>query len=178
MNQYRFAFDESYAISSVSSYRRQRKVYPWFIAVKVVCFLGLAALLALIVVAAVGQAHTNSATMLLVSLVPALFIVLLLMGPRLDYLVLKRRLKKSPFYGEEVQFAVADAGVSVNTPKSQSSLSWSAFTAAKRVSSGYLLFSGPTVFHWLPDEALTGGSVADVQRLLQHNIRTYEGTAA
>ncbi len=178
MNQYRVSFDESYMIAGLSRYRRQRKVFPWFIAVKVVCTLCLSALLAIIVGAVVTQTGSNATPLLWISVVLATFIVLLLLGPRLDYFFIKRRLKKSPFYGGEMKIAVRDAGVSIDTQQSQTSMAWSAFTAAKRVTGGFLLHSDPSQFYWLPDEALMVGAPADVERLLRENIRTYANTAA
>ncbi len=178
MNQYRVQFDELYIIASLSKYRRQRKLFPWFMAVKIVCFLGLAAILVIIVYAAINHVGPNTAYSMLVSLIPTSFIVLLILGPRLDYFFLKRRLKKSPFYGGTMQISVKDAGVFVDTPKSQSSLSWSAFTAAKRLAYGFILHLGPSRIYWLPDKALVVGTISDVERLLRGNVRPYDDPAA
>jgi hypothetical protein len=68
--------------------------------------------------------------------------------------------------------------MSARTPKSQLSLAWSAFTAVKRVASGFLLFSGPAAFYWLPDPALDAGAISDVERVLRANVRPYEDAAA
>jgi hypothetical protein len=136
------------------------------------------ALLAAIVVLAFRQANANWAALLLLSLVPAFFIFLLLLGPRIDYFLLKRNLKKSPFYGCAVQVEITDAGVSANTSKSQVTMAWSAYTVAKRVANGFMLFSGTSVTNWLPDQALVVGVVGDVELLLRANVRTYEATAA
>jgi pimeloyl-ACP methyl ester carboxylesterase len=178
MNEYRFAFDEAYVVASLARYRRQRKVYPWFIAVKIVCFLGLAALLGIIVVVSLGSSYSGSTAALFAAILPAVFIVLLLLGPRLDYALLKRNLRKSPFYGGEVHFSFSEKEVAVATPKSQGTLAWSAFTAAKRSSDGFLLFSGPSLYHWLPDSSLVAGAVGDVERLFRENVRPYERAAA
>ena len=120
MNEYRVVFDEQYVLAGVSRYRRQRKVYPWFIAVKVLCFLGLAGLLAIVIFAATGPVRGSSAAAVLVALVPGVFLFLLVLGPRIDYFFLKRRLRKSPFYGSETHIVVAHSGLSMKTSKSTS----------------------------------------------------------
>jgi hypothetical protein len=178
MSQYRFSYDDAYVIDFASRYRRQRRAYPWFTVVRVVCIAGLVALLAVIVVLAVRQPNREWLALLSLSLVPLFFIVLLLLGPRLDFALLKRGIRKSPFFGCEVQIAVSDAGVSVDTPKSQLSLSWSAYTRAKRLATGFILFSGPSPAHWLPDRALVAGTVGDVERLLTAKLGNNASAAA
>jgi hypothetical protein len=153
MNEYRVSYDEKYVVSSIECYRRQRHVYPWFIAVKFVCGLGLATLLGIVVhgvITTVGQ----TAPLVVVATTLCSFLLLLVLGPRIDYFFLKRQLKKSPFCGDEIRIEVSDEGVAVNTARSQTALQWSAFTKARRLNSGFLLFTGPTQFYWWPDAAL------------------------
>ena len=165
MNQYRFVFDEAYVVGSADSYRRQKRVYPWFVMVKVICALGLSLLIAAI---AYGTFLSGGrlAPLVLVVHVLGTFMFLLVLGPRIDYLFLKRRLKQSPFYGDETLIEVSEAGVSVNTQRSQTMLQWSAFSTARRIADGFLVFTEPKAFLWWPDTALAVGSVADVERLL------------
>ena len=174
MNEYRVFYDEKYILEGLSQYRGQRKVYPWFVAVKAICFLGLAALLAIIVAVAVRPARGETSGLILIALVPGFFMFLLALGPRIDHFFIKRRLKQSPFYGGETSIAVAEAGVEVKTPKSQAALSWAAFTKAKRLANGFLVTSEPGSFHWWPDSALMTGAPGDVERLLSKNIASYE----
>jgi hypothetical protein len=165
MNEYRVSYNEEYVLSSVERYRRQRHVYPWFIAVKVVCALGLAMLIAIIIYGALASPG-KSGPPVLIAFVLAIFLLLLIQGPRIDYFFLKRRLRKSPFYGDEL------------TPRSQTTLRWSAFTRARRFPSGFLLFTGPTVFHWWPDSARTQGTAEDVTCILRQNVAAYESNDA
>ncbi len=177
MNKYRVFYNEDHIFSSIEQYRRQRRVYPWFIAVKVACALGLAALLAIIiygVVTSIGK----TGPLVLIAGVPVFFLLLLVLGSRIDNFFLKRRLKKSPFYGDEIIIDISDSGVAVSTPRSQAALQWSVFTTARRLGAGFLVFTGPTAFDWWPDAALAGGTLNEVERLLRANIADYESKAA
>jgi hypothetical protein len=174
MNEYRFLCNEEYVLDSAERYRRQRHVYPWFIVVKGVCALGLSLLIAILIYGAVGEPE-NAGPLSLIALVLTAFVFLLLLGPRIDYFFLKRRLRKSPFYGDEHKITVSVEGVTVDTARSQVLLKWPAFTHARRVASGFLLFSGPTVFYWWPDSALTQGTLVEITNLLHQNIVSYEG---
>jgi hypothetical protein len=173
MNEYRVSYDEDYVLSSVERYRRQRQVYPWFVAVKVICALGLAALISIIIYGALSTTG-KSAPLILIALVLVVFLLLLVQGPRIDYFFLKRRLRKSPFYGDELNIRVSSEGVAVNAPKSEMSLKWSAFTRARRFASGFLLFTEPTSFLWWPDSALMQGTPAEVGSLLRQNVPLYD----
>lgn len=177
MNEYCVSYNEEYILSSIERYRRQRQVYPWFIAVKIVCALGLALLIGIIVYGAIASPG-KSWPLVLIALVLGVFLLLLVQGPRIDYFFLKRRLRKSPFYGDELKILISQEGVAVNTPRSQTSLKWSAFTRARRLASGFLLFTEPTVFHWWPDSALAQGTLAEVTTLLRQNVAAYESNDA
>lgn len=177
MNEYRVTYNEDYVLSSLDRYRRQKRVYPWFILTKVICALGLALLLAIIIYGVVSTSG-QAAPLILIAVVISTFLVLLLQGPRLDYFFVKRRLRKSSFYGDDIRFGVSDSGVCISTPKSESALQWSAFTKATRLGGGILVFSAPTVFYWWPDEALSTGTVDEVKELAKANIRNYESANA
>jgi hypothetical protein len=174
MNEYHITFDEQYVVDSLDCYRRQRHVYPWFIAVKFLCGLGLAALLGIIVFGVITTTG-NSAPLIVIGAVLCAFLFFLAMGPRLDYFFLKRRLKKSPFYGDQIRIEISDDGVVVKTERSVSALQWSAFTKAKRTNSGFLVFTEPTQFHWWPDAFLVAGEPRHVDKLLKRKVALYQG---
>lgn len=173
MSRYRVSYDEEYLLSGLEQYRKQRQVYPWFIAVKIVCALGLATLLAVIAYGAFTVTGSEG-PLLLIGLVLVVFLLLLLQGPRLDCMLLKRRLRKSPFYGDEVNIFASVDGVCFETPRSKSLLNWSAFSRVRRVASGFLLFTDPKVCHWLPDSGLVSGTSPEVESLLRKNIVAFE----
>jgi hypothetical protein len=180
MNEYRIICDESHLIKTLSRSRHQKKSYPWFVVLKVVCGLGLAALIALMITVSFTSSRNNPTGLWLAALVPAGFLALLLAGPRLDYFLFKRRLRKSPYYGSEMLISVSEDGIASKTPLSQGAVAWPAMTRATRLSDGFLLESGPGVLYWWPDSALVAGSISDVTRLLRANISSYadRGVAA
>jgi hypothetical protein len=106
----------------------------------------------------------------LVALVPLTFLFLLALGPRIDYWFMKRRLKKSPFYGNELLINVAESGVSLTTPGSKTELSWSVFTMAHYLSDGILVFLGPSQFEWWPNAALVVGHRGEVERVVRLHV--------
>lgn len=178
MNEYRFIYNEEHVLNAVARIRRQRKVYPWFIAVKAICYLGLAALLALPVLVATKSLTNQPAASLLLALIPCFFIFLLALGPKIDYFLLKRSLRRSPFYGGQTVIAVTESGVSVQTPKSHLTLSWGAFTLARRIKDGFLVSLEPGSIQWWPDSALAIGTPTSIGQLLRANIAPYEGPDA
>lgn len=172
MIEYRLTFDEQFVVGTANAHRRQRQVYPWFIAVKAFCALGLTLLIALVALVAYAAFRVNGAavpmgttTLVLLALLVALFL-----GPRIDHVLLKRRLRRSSFYGDTFCIRVNDAGVSVVTPRSESTLQWSAFTEARRVTTGFLVFTSPTEFSWWADAALVSGTVEDVSQILEARL--------
>jgi YcxB-like protein len=173
MNKYRIAYDEAYLRSGMEQYRRKLLAYPWLLALKVVCGLGLAVLIALIVYRAFNT--TNSTGWAVgITLALGVFLALLLQGPRLDHALHVRRLRSSSFYGDELVIAVSDDGVSFETPRSLTILKWAAFSAAYRTASGFLMYTDPKSAHWLPDVAQTEGTPADVKKLLGANIAAFK----
>ena len=138
-------------------------------AVKAICALGLTAILALVIVVSV-QGTSKRAEGLLLGLIPVTFLVLLALGPKIDYWLVKRRLRKSPFYGNELVVTVADSGVSLETPKSKAEVSWSAFTKAHYVSDGILIFLGPSQFEWWPNLRLVVGHTSEVEGLVRRHV--------
>jgi hypothetical protein len=177
MSQYQVTYNEDYILNSLEQYRRQRHVYPWFIAIKIVCALGLALLIAIVLHGMITTSG-KTAPLLMVFFTLAAFLVLLLQGPRLDYMLLKRRLRKSPFYGDEINISVSEDGVSFKTQRSQATLNWSAFTFARRVGTGFLVFTDPKTSHWWPDAALTNGTLAEIKHHLRTNIPNFEDNNA
>lgn len=175
MNEYRVIIDEKHVIELLSRFREQRITDQWFTVVKTICAAGLVALMAIVLYAAFFLPNKGTSGLILIALVPAFFLFLLLLGPRIDYFFLKRGMKKSPHYGNEAQITVTDSGVSVQTPISHTTLSWSVFTQARRLAHGYLLFSGPSDIYWWPDSALTAGTPDAVALMLRANVTSYVG---
>ena len=149
----------------------------WVLVVKSICFVGLAALLLLIIVLGLNSTRTGNGAVFLLALVPALFMALLVWGHKIDYVFQRRRFKRSPFYGGETLVTVADSGVTIRTPKSNTSVAWAGFNTASRLPDGFLIVSDPNYYLWWPDKSLTEGSAADVDLLLQKHLGGRPGPA-
>ncbi|HEY2343942.1 MAG TPA: YcxB family protein [Chthoniobacteraceae bacterium] len=65
-------------------------------------------------------------------------------------------------------------GVTIQSDKSASQISWDAYTSAQRLKDGFLLFQGPHLFNWLPFAAIVEGSVEDAESLLRDNVADYK----
>ena len=72
---------------------------------------------------------------------------------------IKRRFRKSPHRNDDTLITLASEGLHGVATKGHSTLAWAAFTKARRFPDGFLLFQGPDVFNWLPDDALIDGSI-------------------
>jgi len=173
MIQYRIFVTEGHILASVEKYRRQQKIRPWVTALKAVCAIGLSILLSLVIYGA-SRVKGNGGPLLLLGLVPLAFLWLLFQSHRLDYWFIKRRLRRSPFYEDEVRVGVSEAGVSVQTPRSEAVLQWPAFSRVLRLKDGFLVFTGPAVFDWWPDLALCEGSTSELESLFEQNVQGYE----
>jgi hypothetical protein len=53
-------------------------------------------------------------------------------------------------------------------------LTWEAFTAARRFDDGVLLFQGPWLVNWLPAEAITQGSLTELELLLREKLSDWK----
>lgn len=177
MSQYHFKYDEDYVLSFAWQYRKQLKVRHWITAVRVLCFAGLVTLAALIVFLAIRQPSGSRAGPLSLSILPLFFMVLLGLGPRIDHFFAIRRFRKSPFYGCSVRVDIKDDGIGAATDATRGFWNWKAYTAAKRLPEGFLLFSGRDVTGWLPHGALVAGTMAEVEAKLRSSIKTFESHA-
>lgn len=77
----------------------------------------------------------------------------LLLGWPIDKWNTKHRFKKSPYYNDELVITLSDDGFQAKGTNNEVKLNWNAFTKAVRFSDGVMLFQGPHVFNWLPDDS-------------------------
>jgi len=167
MPQYRIRCTEDYLVESYQRYRAQSPNRYSLIPLKVIGFLGLALLLAIGVGAKVYT----------MALLPGFFLLLLLAGPRFDYWLMKRRFRRSPFYGNLAVIDLSEAGYKSESEGGKAEMPWRTFTNGRRLHDGFLLFTGPSQFHWWPDSALTEGTVTEVERLLRSSVAAFGGRA-
>jgi hypothetical protein len=85
---------------------------------------------------------------------------------------LNTHLQRTPTFGERIQIILDEHGARSIVRGVASSVSWRSFTRATRFVDGFVLSQGG-LDSWLPDAALTGASVADVQRLMQSKIAAF-----
>jgi hypothetical protein len=165
MAEYAFQYSEQHLVTSASRYRQHVLTRFWLSPFKLVGFVGLAALLVF--------GLYNS--LVVPSAIFAAALVLLILGPRIDYWVMKRRFRRSPFYNSDVRILVTPDGIVSSDAISRVELAWSAFTKARRFPDGLLVVLGQAQFYWLPDSALHTGTVSEVENLLRLNIARYLG---
>lgn len=165
MAEYEYQFTEQHLVASASRYRQQAAARLWLFIFKLVGIVGAAALLGLCLYS----------RLVWPSAIFAILIVLLALGPRIDYWVMKRRFRRSPFYNGDVRVWISSSGVVSSDPQCKVELAWSAFTEAHRFPDGFLVLFGPQQFYWWPDSALRDGSVSEVESLLSGHVVRYVG---
>ncbi len=162
MIRYSTEIDEALLVESAERFRAQSAGRFGRYGLKIICALGLGIFLMIALWARVW----------VVAVVVLLFVGLLLVGPRIDFWLMKRRLRMSPFYRQRLEVCLSPEGFSEVGKLSKTELAWAAFTGVVRVEDGFLIFSGPKVFHWLPDRALIEGDLSQAESLLREHIES------
>jgi len=163
--EYRYKYTADLMIEGLQRYRQQHHQRLWMPWLRGVSFIGLAALIA---VSAYGRA-------LLPGLIFLLFLLFLVAGPRLDYYLMRRRHRKSPFFNSDVTVQLSADGCVIADANSRSNLYWPLFTGGHRFKDGFLVLHGAQQFQWWPDECLTVGLVRDVATLLRSRVPALTG---
>lgn len=161
--EYKFLYDEAFVAEGLKRYRQRHpaRILRWVL--KSVGFIGLGLL------AAVGLFSDTAA----MTGIFAFFIVLLVAGPAFDIWWAKRRFRKSPFYNTSVMVRLSDSGYVGEDKNSRAELSWAVFTEGARLPDGFLLFTGPQQFHWLPDRSLVAGDKAEIELVLKQKLSKF-----
>lgn len=161
--EYKFRYDESFVAESLTRFRQHHptRILRWLL--KGVGFMGLGSL------AAVGV-FADSAPL---TGIFAFFILLLVAGPTFDMWWAKRRIRKSPFYNASVMIRLSDSGYLWEDKNSRTELSWAAFTDGPRLADGFILFTAPQQFHWLPDHALVAGNITELEAVLKQKLSRF-----
>jgi hypothetical protein len=163
-NQYKFTFSEEFLLTATLRYRQQLSWLRTFHRVKwplLFVFMAYATFTAVVV--------DYSLLILFVFMAGALFL-----GWPIDAWLLRRRFRKSPYHNDQILLSLSDEGLHVVGLTSEIRLSWPVFTKARRFSDGLLLFQGPSVFHWLPNNAVTDPSIVlEVEQLVRSWISDF-----
>jgi hypothetical protein len=166
--EYRMRYTESYLLESLARYRRQLWWRGQYGALRWV----LAVVLALLA----GLAFYHRA--FLPSIVLGGFLGMLLgaifFGDPIDAWNAKRRLRKSPFYNNDLTFRISESELHITGSNEDTHLKWSAYSKARRFSDGVLLFQGPSFFNWLPDAAaIDKSSIEQLQTIVRERVKDY-----
>ena len=162
MAEYLIHFDDGFLIGS---FRRHWALQPSRMAFKVV--KGCAAVL--LAVACVSSASRGWVGM---ALLWASLIAALLMSHQVDYWLIRRRFRRSPYRGETVRTAVNPEGVHSVAVTHDARFQWSAYTQAIGLADGIMLYQGPSVFQWLPDASLVSGNRRDVEQVIRARVQS------
>ena len=162
---YSIPLTQEHVVETYAQQRTQQKSFLWLAwPMKIVCALGLLALFALGVFAKIYILIGGS----------AFFLLLLGVGPRFDYWLMRRRWKRHPQFNELLRLEVTDSGLTFATPKSSGTAQWSAYTKAVARASGVLLYSGSWDYFWLPDKGIIEGSAAEVRDLVRAKVQAQD----
>jgi len=162
MAEYLIHFDDGFLIRS---FRRHWALQPSRIAFKVV----KACAAVLLAVGCLSSAAQGWAGM---AIFWAILIVVLLMSHQVDYWLMRRRFRRSPYRGETVRLSVEPEGVHSVAGTHDARFQWSAYTRAIGLPDGIMLYQGPSVFQWLPDASLVSGNHRDVEQVVRSHVQS------
>lgn len=163
MPEYRFKFDEAFLIEAFRKYRKQHGTRYVSLAMKSIAGLLLLALAAF----SAWQINWWLAVFFVA------LVLLMFNGHLIDYWLIKRRFRRSPYWNDNMVSNLTAEGLHAVGSHSDSKLGWAVFTKARYFRDGFLLFQGPGLFNWLPDAALSDGSRAEVESLIQAHVEDY-----
>ncbi|MEO1614513.1 MAG: YcxB family protein [Planctomycetota bacterium] len=137
----RFPFTPEFLLESLDVYRSQRPgvAFRSWLKWGVLVFL----FLSLFVLLLIGDP--------LEAMVLVLPISTLLLFRRLEEFFVVRNFRKSPHCGQASVLAFSDEGFRAESEIEQSSCTWSAFSEARVLDGGVLLYRGPKMVNWVPD---------------------------
>lgn len=164
MPAFEITFSESFLVEMFRRHRRSRKLALYATLLK--GFLGLC-LIGLTVMCVLAKTYVGASVI-------CVFLALLVFAYRIDELLLRQRFRKSPYHDERIRIQLSAGGFTANSTKSNVQLGWAAFTGARRLDDGFLLFQGPGVFNWLPINAITEGTADDAEELIRTNVPDYK----
>jgi len=104
----------------------------------------------------------------------SIFLLLLVFSQSIDAFLLVRRCRKSPFRGDAFVIQIGPTGLSGKSPKSDTTVDWSAYTSARCFNDGFLLLQPLANYTWLPTHSITEGTADEIDHLLQAHISNYQ----
>jgi hypothetical protein len=155
---YSIPLTEDHIVETYAQHRTQQRAILWLAwPLKILCALGLLALLAVGIYAKI----------VFVIGFASFFLLLLAVGPRFDYWYMRYHWKRHPQKNELLRIEANSAGLSFVTSKSSATAQWDAYTKAVARPSGVLIYASGWEYYWLPDKAITEGSAGEMRDLLK-----------
>jgi hypothetical protein len=98
-----------------------------------------------------------------------------ILGARwIDWFILRHRLRRSPFLGDNAVVHLDDHGIHGDAQLAKGSMTWPSCTKAIEFRDGVLLYHGPTYFRWLPHAALSDGTTpADAVDFIRRHVENF-----
>jgi hypothetical protein len=160
---YNLKLSDDYVVEAHAKHRGRGRAHWLRWPVKLICALGLIALGAL-------GTYADIATLVGCA---AFMLFLLLLGPRIDYFVLRRRWRRVPQFNEEMRIEVSEQRIATSSVRSSATADWSAYECVVEFPDGVLLYDAPWNYFWLPDSKIATGTSQDVRAILRQSVRDY-----
>ncbi len=94
--------------------------------------------------------------------------------PLITRMMVRRQFSKRSDQNIEITYEASDEGMIWTTDHSTSSFRWSLVSKARRFKDGYLIFSSPSIFHWIPNHSLVFQiEIEALSKLFQTHIQDY-----
>ncbi|TWT66107.1 YcxB family protein [Allorhodopirellula solitaria] len=148
-----YLFTADHLLETLSRYRSQhlgRRIWTWF-RFAIAIMLLAAALVGLFV-----PQYIASAVMFAMA-------VFMFFPHKIDNFFARRNFRRSPYCNTEHTMRFSDQGLESSSDVQESTLKWGAFSQAVIFPDGILIFQGPKMVHWIPDDSLQRSS--DAERL-------------
>ncbi len=103
---------------------------------------------------------------------------LVLLRRPLARLMTKKHFKKRPDQNIEIRFEISDAGIVWSTADSSSNAGWSLVSKVRQYSDGFLVFSNPKIFNWIPKHALGSSQKAEeLAKIFSEHVKDFKTAA-
>ena len=100
--------------------------------------------------------------------------LLLFRLPLITRMVVRRQFSKRSDQDIEIAFEASDEGMTWKTDQSNSCFRWTLVSKARRYKDGYLIFSTPVIFHWIPNHSLASQiEIEALSKLFQMHVQDY-----
>ncbi len=163
--RYQIHPNDAFLTDAFQRHHSQHSLYRVFAVIRIIGIVVLMLCSLALVVA--GEWSMAILTLGMASFIP--------LSRKFDHFCRARTIKKLPFWNEVSVTEFSDEGLKSNSSNGSSDLSWQAFTRVLRFPDGFLLYQGPSYFHWLPDSSLVEGFKAqDAEVFLRKHLADYQ----